>query len=176
MLTGPTSVGEAPWRFKLQSAITLVIAIIGITAGATLVYFDFRNSSELQAYRLAAACATASAALTSDRCLYTGAATVTASSQQTTLALTLSISTLPGNAFVATFPADREPDPSSISAGATANAVLWNGEVTEFAGVKSVQNPEYLPMHLAGVGWIMVVIGLGLAVWAVRLVRQAWAR
>lgn len=166
---------ERQWRFKLQSSITLFVAIVGVATGVILVYFDYRNSGELRAYRSAATCATASAALTADSCRYTGLATVTASSQQTTLSVSLSFPSLPGHSFVATFPSDREPGAASIGTGATAPAVLWNGEVTEFAGVTSVQDPEYLPSNLAGSGWIMVVIGLGLAAWAVTLVRQAWS-
>jgi hypothetical protein len=42
----------------------LLGAIVGIATGVILVYFDYRNSGELRAYRAAAVCATASTALT----------------------------------------------------------------------------------------------------------------
>jgi hypothetical protein len=127
-LTASAGSREAPWRFKLQASITLLVAIVGIATGAILVYFDYRNSGELRAYRSAAVCATASTALTADSCRYTGLATVTASSQQTTLSVSLSFPSLPGHSFVATFPSDREPDAASIGTGAPARAVLWNAK------------------------------------------------
>ena len=45
--------GEAPWRFKLQSALTLLVAFIGIGGGVVLIYDDFHNNADLKAYRSA---------------------------------------------------------------------------------------------------------------------------
>lgn len=141
-----------------------------------MIYFDVRNSAELRAYQSSGECASATDALSMDTCRYEGTATVTSTSQQSTLAVDLTFPSLPGQTFVATFPSDREPDPSALATGATAPAELWNGEVTQYAGVKSVQHPDFLPQNLAGIGGILVVVGVGLIVWAFTLVRKAWRR
>lgn len=139
-----------------------------------VIYFDVHNSAELRAYQSSGLCSAPADALTSDTCLYRGQATVTGTTQQSTLAVNLTFGTLPGQTFVATFPSDRQPDPASLATGATAPAELWNGVVTEYAGVKSVEHPDFFPQHIAPIGGLLVVVGAGLIVWAFTLVRRAW--
>jgi hypothetical protein len=175
VLTASASTGEAPWRAKLQAGLLLLIAVAGTVMGAVAVYMDYRNSADLRAYQSAGTCSVAADALSSDSCRYMGNATVTATSQQSKLSMTLTVEGLRGHSFVATFPFSREPAASYLADGATAPAELWNGTVTQFAGVKSAENPEFLP-KLALAGWILVVVGLGLIGWGVTLARKAWRR
>ncbi|HET7467291.1 MAG TPA: hypothetical protein VFL29_11540 [Candidatus Dormibacteraeota bacterium] len=165
----------AQWRYKLQAALVLAVGILGLGAGALLVYFDFRNSGQLRDYRSAGACQAASDALTTDTCKYSGSATVAGTSGQAALSVDLKFDSLPDHTFQVSFPTDREPDSSSLNTGASAPAVLWNGEVTEFAGVSSAENPNYLPQNLALAGWIIVVFGLGVGALSAPLVRRAWS-
>ena len=160
----------------MQAGLTLFLALAGTVVGIVVIYFDVRNSVELRAYQSSGACASATAALGTDTCRYTGAATVASTTQQSTLAVNLTFAALPGRAFVATFPSDRAPDPSVLATGASATAELWNGEVTQYAGVKSVQNPEFLPQNIAAIGGLLVAVGAGLIAWAFVLVRRAWRR
>lgn len=175
-MTASTAFAEAPWRAKLQAGLTLFVALAGTALGLAVIYFDARNSAELRAYRSSGECTNAAAALGTETCRYTGTATVVTTTQQSTLAVTLAFSTLPGHTFVATFPSDREPDLSALETGASAPAELWNGEVTKYAGVKSVQDPEFLPQNIAAIGGLLVAVGTGLIVWAFALVRRAWRR
>ena len=165
--------GEAPWRAKLQAALLLLISAAGTAIGAVAVYLDYRYSAELHAYQSADRCSLAASALTTETCRYVGDATVTATSRQSALFVTLSVTGLARHSFVATFPLDREPAASELTDGTTAPAELWDGLITEYAGVKTADNPEFLP-QLAAIGWTLVVVGVGLMGWGVTLARKAW--
>ena len=175
-MTASAATSEAPWQAKVQAALTLLFALAGTIVGLVVIYFDVRNSAELHAYQSSGVCASASDALATDTCRYTGAATVTSTAQHSTLEVDLTFSSLPGQTFVTTFPNDREPDPSALAMGASAQAELWNGHVTQYAGVKSVQDPEFLPQNIASIGGLLVIVGVGLIVWAFTKVRKAWRR
>ncbi len=156
--------------------LLIVIAAAGAGLGAAAIYSDFHTSAEVRAYQSAGTCAAAADSLSTDTCRYLGQATVTGTSQHDHLSVNLSVDSLPGHTFTATFPISREPASSSLSAGATAPAEVWNGQVTEFAGVKSAQDPEFMPQGLALGGVGLVVAGLGLIAWGVFLARRAWRR
>jgi hypothetical protein len=164
-----------PWNIKLQGAMMLFAGLVGVVAGAALVFFDYRNSAELRAYQSAAQCQAATDAVTTDTCLYSGQATVAGTSRGSTLSVDLTFASLPGRAFTATFPADREPPATALESRGTGQAELWNGLVTRYAGANSVQNPEYLPKNLTPAGLILLVVGLSATGYAVLRVRQAWA-
>lgn len=175
-MTADTSQDVAPWRYKLQAVLVLLTGVVGAIAGAVLVFFDYRNNSEFNSYQSAAQRARPADALNADKCRYVGPATVTETTLQSVLSVDVTFAGLPGHAFVATFPTGREPDQQSLRTGATVSAELWNGLVTEVAGVKSVQDPEFLPKNFAPASWGLLVAGAGFAVvTALTLVRRAWS-
>lgn len=173
-MTAPVS-GEAPWRFKLQSAIAVAIGIVATGAGAVFLYFDFHNSAEAKAYRSALACSAPGDALIADSCRYTGPVTVTRSTRDTALTIDLVFSGLAGQTFTTRMPLSGAPPDAATATGATATAELWSSRVTRFADVTTADDPENQPMNLALGGWIFVVTGLGFTAWALSLVRRAWS-
>lgn len=167
---------EAPWRAKVQAAGTLLVAAAVTVLGLAAVYSGLHTSAEIQAYQSAGTCAAPADALSGGTCRYTGTGTVTGTSTQSALEVDLTVSSLPGHSFVATFPFNREPDQSALTTGATAPAEVWNGQVTEYAGVKSAQEPEYSVQGLAPIGLGFVIAGLFVMTWGAYLARQAWRR
>ena len=165
---------EAPWQFKLQSAIGLFVAILVTTAGLALIYFDFHNNAELKAYHSTASCATPADALSGESCRYTGDATVTGSSGQPVISIDVTFSELPGHTFTSTFSDLDEPSAETVVTGKTETAELWNGRLTRFAGVTTLDNPEKLPLNLASGGWIIAVFGLVLAAFCIVYACRAW--
>lgn len=152
--------------------IAAAVTILGLAA----IYSDLHTNAEIQAYRSAGTCAAAVDALSGDSCRYVGTGTVTGASQQSALEVDLTVSSLPGHRFAAVFPFSREPVASSLTTGATAPAEVWNGQVTEFAGVKSAEEPEYYVQGLAPIGLGFVIAGLAVMAWGAFLARRAWRR
>src|SRR5579864_5090453 len=175
---GPISISsfadEAPWRFRLQSAIGLFVAILLTGAGVVLIYFDSHNNAEVKAYLSSASCTTPAAALAGESCRYTGTATVTGSTGQPVISIDVTFSELPGHTFTSTFSDIDEPSAETVFTGATETAELWNGHLTRFANVTTLDNPEKLPLHLALGGWIIAVFGLVLATVCIVYARRAW--
>jgi hypothetical protein len=167
---------EAPWRFKLQSAIGLFVAILVAGAGFVLIYFDFHNNAELKAYHATVSCTRPADALSGESCRYTGAATVTGSTGQPVVSIDVTFSELPGRTFTSKFSDLDEPSAEAVVTGATGTAELWNGHLTKFADVTTLDNPEKQPLNLASGGWIIAMFGLVLAIVCVVYVRRAWRR
>jgi hypothetical protein len=165
---------EAPWRAKVQAVIVIIVGCASLLAGIVLGYFHIHDNAELNAYRAAGVCAAASDALAGETCIYTGRATVSASTTTTLLTLNLTFAGISGRSFTADFPTDREPDASSVAQGANVTAELWNGEITKVAGVASTTNPEYLPTELLIGGFIFGVLGLVAIYWGIGFARKAW--
>lgn len=165
---------EAPWRFKLQSAIGLFVAILLTGTGFVLVYFDFHNNAELKAYHSSVSCTRPMDALSGESCRYSGAATVTGSTGQPVISIDVTFSELPGNTFTSKFSDIDEPPAEAVVTGTTETAELWNGRLTRFADVTTLDNPEKLPLNLALGGWIIAVFGLVLATVCIVYVRRAW--
>ena len=143
-------------------------------AGVSLIYFQLHTSAEQSAYRAATVCASPSTTVMSESCTYTGPATVTGSSRQTALSVSMTFTDLPGRSFTAKFSTRREPSPDYASIGASATAQLWGGRVTKFAGVDTADDPDYLPTNSLGPGVVFFIVGLGVTIWAIGLVRNAW--
>jgi hypothetical protein len=174
-LTGAPARGtEAPWRAQVQAVIVIIIGCASLLAGIVLSYFHIHDNAELNAYRTAAACATASDALAGETCIYTGPATVTGSSTTTLLTLNIALASIRGRSFKADFPTDRKPDASSVAQGAKVAAELWNDEITKVAGVASTTDPEYLPTDLLIGGVIFGLLGLVAIYWGIGFARNAW--
>jgi hypothetical protein len=141
-----------------------------------LIYFDFHNNAELKAYRSAASCTAPADALSGEACRYTGLATVIGSTGQPVISIDVAFSELPGRTFTSKFSDQDEPSAATVVNGATEPAELWNGRLTTFAGVTTLDSPEKLPLNLATSGWIAAVFGLILAAFAIFYVRRAWRR
>ena len=165
----PTEAPSKPWSVGL-----LAIAVGGLVAGVLLVYSGLRISADVSAYRSASSCGSASDALTAEQCIYTGPATVTASRRQQKLSVDLLFSSLSGRSFTATFATDREPPPRSLSTGSSVTAQLWNGHVTKFAAVGTVDDPDYFAMNNLVPGIIFALVSLLAAWWGIGFVRIAW--
>jgi hypothetical protein len=165
---------EAPWRAKLQAILAIMIGCAALIAGIVLGYLHLHNNAELNAYRAATACAAAADALTGETCTFSGPATVTRSSRDTTLSVDLAFAALSGHSFTAHFATDREPGPSTTSQGANVTAQLWSGKVTRFADVATSDNPEFLPTNLAIGGVIFAVVGVVGIYWGIGFARKAW--
>jgi hypothetical protein len=176
MTSGPTGSNEAPWRAKLQAVIVILVGLLAVGAGSVGIYFHFHDNAELDAYRSATPCASAADALSGERCLYSGAATVTGNSRDTTLSVELTFEALSGRAFTARFATDREPAPSTVSTGANVTAELWSGHVTRFEAVRTVDSPENVPdpndLLIGGV--IFVLAGGVVTLWGIQFAQKAW--
>jgi len=176
MGSAPAGSSEAPWRAKVQAVISILVGCAAVVAGVVGVYFHFHDNAVLDAYRKAATCALAADALTGDGCRYSGAATVTGSSRDTTLSIDLVFAGLEARRFIVSFATDREPAASSITTGATATAELWNGRVTRFAGVSTAVSPENVPdpndLLIGGV--VFMLAGAIATFWGIQFARNAW--
>ena len=164
---------EASWRAKVQAAIVIIVGVVAMVTGVGLVYAQLDNA-ELNAYRAAATCAAAADGLSGESCVYSGSATVTGSSRNTSLSLELAFTGLSGHSFKADFSTDREPDASSIAQGANVTAELWSGKVTRFAGVETVANPERMPADRLIGGVVFLGAGLVVIYWGIGFARNAW--
>ena len=146
----------------------IVIAVVCLIISVGMIYFNFHNAAELNAYRTATACASPADALNSESCRYTGAATVVGSSRQKLLSLELRFDGLAARAFTATFATGREPDAASASTGAQETGELWNGHVIKFAGGATTDDPEFRPPNLL-IGGIFFGAAFGLMLfWGLR--------
>ena len=174
-MTTPVASREAPWRAKAQSAIFLAVGLIGIVAGVFFVYVQIQYRDEQSAFQAAAACSTPETAATSQRCTFTGPATIKATHRSIRIFVDVTFAALPDRTFTTSFATNREPTSEMVRVGVTQTAQLWDGKVTKFAGVGTVDDPEYLvssvPEALA-----FVVAGLVVAIWSSFLVRRAWRR
>lgn len=168
--------GEAPWRAKAQAVGTMVVGVAVAGLGLTALYSDFHTRAEVQAYSAASICPAPVDALSGDACRYTGVATVLETSEQSTLSVALSLNAFPDRDFVATFAISDEPAPSSLTRGATAAVEVWNGEVTKYAGVHSLEDPELAPQNLGPGGWGFSAAGLGVLGLGIFLATRAWRR
>lgn len=174
MTSAPARPLEAPWRAKAQAVIAITIGCASLIAGIVLGSLHVHNNAELKAFRAASACGTAADALTGESCTYSGTATVTGSSRDTTLSVDLAFAGLTGRSFTAHFATDREPDASSASKGANVAAQLWSGKVTTFAGVATSDNPAFLPTDLFWGGVIFALLGVVGIYWGIGFARNAW--
>jgi hypothetical protein len=176
VLNGPVARREAPWRFKLQSVLVLAVGLIGLVVGVGGVYLQFLYASEQKAFDSAAVCSTPQTAATSQKCSYTGLATITGNHRDVRIVIDLTFAALPGRTFTTSFSTKREPASNSASAGASQTAQLWSGKVTKFAGVGTVDNPDYQPSNQIPAALVFVAVGLGISIWATVMVRRAWRR
>ena len=175
-MTRPVAWREAPWRFKLQSALSLAVGLIAVGAGVVGVYLQFQDATEQTAFHSAAACSTPQTAATSPSCSYTGPATITRSHRDVRIYVDLTFAALPGRTFTTSFSTKREPPSNSMSTGVSQTAQLWDGKVTTFAGVPTVDDPDYLPTNQIPAAGVFVVAGLAISIWSTFLVRRAWRR
>jgi len=169
ILGAPTTAPSKPWSVGL-----LLVAVGGLVAGLLLVYSGIRNGAAMSAYRSAATCRAPSDALTGEQCIYTGPATVMGSTRQTKLSVDLVFSDLPGRSFTAQFATDREPPQASQSTGSLVTAQLWNSQVTKFADVGTVDDPDYFARNNLVPGIIFALVSLLAAWWGIGFVRIAW--
>jgi hypothetical protein len=173
-VTRPVAGREAPWRFKLQSALSLAVGLIAVGAGVVGIYLQLQNGGEQMAFHSAAVCSTPQTAATSQSCSYTGPATVTGNHRDVRIFIDLTFDALPGRTFATSFSTKREPPSNSVSAGVSQTAQLWNGKVTKVAGVGTADDPDYLQANAIPAALVFVVVGLGISIWATFMVRRAW--
>jgi len=169
VLGAPTAAPTKPWSVGL-----LAIAVAGLVAGVLLIYSGLRIGADVSAYRAALSCRSASDALTAEHCIYTGPATVTGSTRQQKLSVDLVFSSLTGRDFRATFATNREPPEDSISTGSSVMAELWDGHITKFAAVGTVDDPDYFAMNNLVPGIIFALVSLLATWWGIGFVRIAW--
>jgi len=151
----------------------LAIALAGLVAGTLLIFSGVRNAADLNAYRSAAECSSPSDAVAGG-CRYSGVATVTASQRQSKLSVDLRFEDLPGRSFTAQFATDREPLEVSTATGSSVTCELWNGKVTKFDGVGTVDDPDYFAANNLIPGVIFFVVSLVATYWGIGFVRLAW--
>ena len=166
---------EAPWRSKLQAALVIAIAVVGLTVGLATLYVDRHDAAELSAYNAAATCAAPAGALLSEGCRYKGEASVVRTNRDTILHAAVSFASLPGRTFTTAWPLHTEPDPASLSPGTTVDAELWSGKVTKLADTMTVDSPKNVASGLWELSVFFGVLGVPLLVWGVLLARSAWS-
>lgn len=81
---------------------------------------------------------------------------------------------LPGRSLAAQFATDREPPRGSVTTGSSDTAELWNAHVTKFAGVGTVDDPDYFPKNNLVPGIIFALVSVVALYWAIGFVRIAW--
>lgn len=165
----------APWRLKLQAVLVIAVGVVSLISATVLIYFNFRNAGLQSAYRAATVCASPSDAMGGEGCRYTGAATVTGSSRQNYLTVSVTFDGLSSRTFAAAFGQGREPDPASVSTGAHVTGQLWDGKVKMLAAVATSDDPDLLPHNnflLAAA--FAAVAGLLAILWGAQFARTAW--
>ena len=167
---------EKPWRAKAQAVIAITIGCMSFIAGLLLGFLDYQLSSRLSAYQAAPACAVASDAAMGSSCQYTGSATVTGSSRQTTISIQLAFASIPGRTFTTAFATENEPTAGSVATGAVVTAKLWDGRVTRVGDVDTVDDPGNRPsphglLLGAAVFGCLGILGI---VWGIQFARSAW--
>jgi hypothetical protein len=170
VLGAPTTAPSKPWSVGL-----LAVAVAGLATGVLLINSGLRISADVSAYRSASICRSPSDALTAEHCIYTGPATVTGSKRQQKLSVDLVFSGLTGRGFTATFATDREPSGDSLSTGSSVTAALWDGHITKFAAVGTVDDPDYFAMNNLVPGIIFALVSLLATWWGIGFVRIAWS-
>jgi hypothetical protein len=150
--------------------------LIALGTGVVLVYLQIQYGGEQTAFHSAAVCSTAQTAATSQGCTYTGPATITGSHRDVRIFIDLTFAALPGRTFTTSFSTKREPPSNSVSTGVGQTAQLWNGKVTKFAGVGTVDDPDYQTTNQIPAALVFVAVGLGISIWSTFLVRRAWRR
>jgi hypothetical protein len=176
LLNGPVARREAPWRFKLQSALTLAVGLIGLVVGVGGVYLQLHWADEQKAFHSAAECSAPQTAAMSRSCSYTGPATITGSHRDVRIFVDLRFAAMPSRTFTTSFSTKREPPTNTVSAGISQAAQLWDGKVTKYAGVGTVDDPDYQQTNAIPAALIFAVVGLFISIWSTVLVRRAWRR
>jgi hypothetical protein len=169
VLGAPTAAPSKPWSVGL-----LAIAVAGLLAGVLLIYSGLLISADVSGYRSAVSCRSPSDALTAEHCIYTGPATLTGSTRQQKLSVDFVFSGLTRRGFTATFATDREPPANSISTGSSVTAELWDGHITKFAAVGTVDDPDYFAMNNLVPGIIFALVSLLATWWGIGFIRIAW--
>lgn len=140
------------------------------------VYLQLQYAGEQRAFDSAAVCSTPQTAAASQSCSYTGPATITGSHRDVRIYVDLTFAALAGRTFMTSFSTKREPPSNAVSTGGSQTAQLWDGKVTKFAGVGTVDDPDYLQTNSIPAALIFAAAGLGVSIWSAFLVRRAWRR
>jgi hypothetical protein len=144
--------------------------------GVVGVYLQLQYAGEQVAFHSAGVCSTAQTAAASQSCSYTGSATITGSHRDVRVYVDLTFAALPGRTFTTSFSTKREPPSNTVSTGVSQPAQLWDGKVTKFAGVGTVDDPDYQTTNQIPAALVFVAVGLGISIWSTFLVRRAWRR
>ncbi len=147
-----------------------------MVAGVVGVYLQLQYAGEQVAFHSAALCSTPQTAAASQSCSYTGPATITGSHRDVRIYVDLTFAALPGRTFTTSFSTKREPPANALSTGVNQPAQLWDGKVTKFAGVGTVDDPDYLTTNQIPGALFFVAVGLFISIWSAFLVRRAWRR
>jgi hypothetical protein len=165
------------WRTKLQAALVIVVGAGCLVASLVIVYFGFRDTGLISAYRSASSCASPTDALSTEACRYAGKATVLSTSRHDLLEVRVSFDSLPGRTFSTGWPRDGEPDTSALNVGGSAPGELWNGHVTRLAGQPTIDDPEGYPTtSFFEIGGFIGLLSLGAVVSGAFMARAAWRR
>lgn len=168
---------SAARRNKLQAVLVIAICAGGIVFAIVLALNAWRSGMAISAYESAAACASASDAVTSDRCRYDGDATVVSTGRSALLTAVVRFDSVPGRTFSTRFASDSEPAGGALTAGGKAPATLWNGRITRLAGVATVDDPHnsLTSTNLLVAAFVGLLSIAGVAAGAF-MARDAWRR
>jgi hypothetical protein len=176
MATQGTPSGPARQN-KLQTALLIAVLVIGIIAALLFVFFYFRDSALISAYKSATSCATPGDAMSGEGCRYEGQAQVLSVRSADRLEAVVAFDSLPGRTFSVGWPKGDEPDITALQVGGTADAELWTGKVTRLAGRNTIDEPEGYPTtrFLQTAALIGGMLLIGFFVWGLAP-RFAWWR
>jgi hypothetical protein len=130
---------------KLQTALVIAIFVIGVIAALAFVFFYFRDSALISAYKSASSCATPGDAMSGEGCRYEGKAQVLSVSGTDRLDAVVAFDSLRGRTFGVMWPKGDQPDIATLQVGGTVVGELWTGKVTRLAGKNTVDEPEGYP-------------------------------
>ncbi len=167
------AVWGAAWR-KLQAAIGIAIAVFALVAALVVLYLDRLDTAQVSAYHSASSCAAPADAMGSQACRYQGQARLVRTWRDTRLYAEVTFDSMPGRTLETNWPTTHEPDPASVEPGATVDAEIYGGKVTQLAGQHTVDNPENVPKDLWVLSVFFGVLGLPALFLGWQTARSAW--
>ena len=162
---------------KLQALIALTVFGIGLVTGLVLLFNSFPDRGTQTDYAAAPVCASPTPVLNSRACKFDGRAKLLSTARDNLLEVSVAFDALPGRTFTTSFPLHHEPASGDLIVGSRLPATLWGGQVTEIAGMFTVDSPQYLaPGTEVALGLFFGVAGLiGLAL-STPLTLKAWRK